>query len=84
MTDNNSANGSNLIAPNGGNLVNLIAEGDRKLDVETAAKFVRAAGTFLPLPGSGQVARSMEGSADYMNDSGSRNIYTILTEGKDR
>lgn len=57
-----------------------IAEGDKDLDLETAAKLLRAAGQVTTIPGSGSAARTLE----YIGSDEEFNPYKALVTGIDR
>lgn len=56
-----------------------VMTGDEELDAEQLARIVRGLQPLLPLVGSGQVARTLEGIADPEQE-----LYGALVEGKER
>lgn len=57
-----------------------IAEGEKDLDLETAAKLLRSAGNFTTIPGSGSAARTLE----YIGSDEEFNPYKALVTGIER
>lgn len=53
--------------------------GDEEFDAETVASIIRGVQPLIPIPGSGQIARTLEGLSDPKQD-----IYGALVEGKER
>jgi len=61
------------------NEVTDVATGDEELDMNTVASIIRGLQPLAPLPGSGQVARTLEGISDE-----NQTTWGSLVEGKDR
>jgi hypothetical protein len=53
---------------------------DKEVDAETAAKLLRAAGMVVPIPASGQAARTLEALGSDAN----YNPYQVLVTGVER
>jgi hypothetical protein len=64
-------------------LAGKIATGEKEADAEALAKLTRNVAAFVPLPGAGQAARTIEGAVDAA-EGNDRNLYQMLVEGKER
>jgi hypothetical protein len=64
-------------------LTTAIVTGEKELNAEVLAKLTRNVSAFVPLPGAGQAARTIEGAVD-ASEKNNRNLYQMLVEGKER
>jgi hypothetical protein len=64
-------------------LTTAIVTGEKELSAEVLAKLTRNVSAFVPLPGAGQAARTIEGAVD-ASEKNNRNLYQMLVEGKER